>query len=227
MKPLEILFPIPNQCAFCDRSATNHGICKLCYQEIEPIHGPICERCGRAMKAATICVDCYQREDTYFLANRSAVHYNGKMKAIISQYKFRGHETLSCALTTFLEEAFRGYFAHIPFDCITFVPLHESRLRERGFNQAQLLAIQLGLRLKLPVKPLLTRTRPTEKQSQKDRRARLQFFDEAVQLLPLQSPPPARVLLIDDIYTTGTTINACAKALAKEGIVVYSLTVAR
>jgi competence protein ComFC len=179
------------------------------------------------MKAASICVDCYQREDTYFLANRSAVHYNGKMKAIISQYKFRGHETLSSALANFLEEAFHKYYILIPFDCITFVPLHESRLRERGFNQAQLLANQLGLRLKLPVKPLLTRIRPTDKQSQKDRRGRLQFLEGALQMLPLQAQIPSRVLIVDDIYTTGTTMNACAKALAKEGIVVYSLTVAR
>lgn len=195
-------------------------------KDIRFIEGPLCIRCGRSLEVQATCADCYRRADTYFFSNRSGVHYNEKMKSIISLYKYRGHEVLHRALTELLVRAYFKHYSEINFDCVTFVPLHPKRLQERGFNQAQQLAISFGLRMKLPVRSLLVRRRDTEKQSKKDKLNRLRTLANVFEYLP-STIPLRKVLLIDDIYTTGTTINECAKALAKNGEKVYSLTVAR
>jgi len=223
---LEVLFPMYDKCGFCDRRSYRNGMCKLCLKEVEMIRGSICERYGRPMGETTLCVDCFQRKETYFMCNRSAVLYNDKMKEMLSLYKFRGQETLAYTFSLFLESAYRQYYQRIGFDYITFVPVHEERLKERGFNQAQQLAFQLSLRTKIPVISLLTKTKNTEKQSKKHRRQRLHTLYNAFHLRPF----PARikrVMLIDDVYTTGATVNECARVLNKAGIIVYSLTVAR
>lgn len=136
-------------------------------------------------------------------------------------------------------------------DCVTWVPVSAERLEERGFNQAELMARRFAKRLKLPACELLDRTVHTGKQSFKTRAQRLHNLDGAFRLLPNLDPRffkqwdlignrkrpggsfPIRILLIDDIYTTGTTASVCASALKPLEIVlqrpllIYSLTLAR
>lgn len=223
---LNLLFPVPEKCSFCDRRAQGQGMCRLCLEDLIVISGEVCERCGRALAAGPLCLDCLSRKKTHFICNRSALEYNRKMKEIISLYKFRGQESLAHTLTGFLEKAYQRYYRELEFDGITFVPLHEIRLEERGFNQAEQLASQLSLRTKIPLIPLLNRTRFTGKQSKKHRQERLQTLHGAFQVSPFPIPLK-RVLLIDDVYTTGSTANECARVLARQGVEVYSLTVAR
>jgi competence protein ComFC len=223
---LDLLFPLPEKCGFCERRAYKNGMCKLCVKEVIAIRGSICERCGRPMDISTLCADCYRRKETYFVSNRSAALYNSKMKDMISLYKFRGQESLVHPFVLLLEQAYRQYYSRTSFDYITFVPIHEKRLKERGFNQAEQLAFYFSMRTKIPVISLLRRIQHTEKQSKKHRDDRLQTLSDSFQIKP-HSCTTKRVLLIDDVYTTGSTINECAKILAREGIEVYSLTVAR
>ncbi|RKD22099.1 hypothetical protein BEP19_13600 [Ammoniphilus oxalaticus] len=227
---LELLFPTPPSCVLCERKAVQRGFCKLCWESLELIDDQQrCERCGRAWSEKGTCSDCRRRSDTYFVCNRSAVQYNDKMKEMISLYKFRGLELLAASLALFLEQAYRTHYTELHFDAITFVPLHEKRLQERGFNQAEQLARILGKRVNIPVYSLLTRIRYTEKQSKKGRQARLEVLGESFAALPIppSSPSIKRVLLVDDIYTTGSTLNQCAKILADQGLLVYTLTIAR
>ena len=223
---LNLLFPVPETCSFSARRAYKNGICKLCLGNLQPIIDSICERCGRSIEKSFLCADCCRRKDTYFICNRSALHYNPKMKEVISLYKFRGLETLAHSLIPFLEDVYGKYYVNIDFDAITFVPLHEKRLHERGFNQAQQLAFLLSLRTKIPVYSLLTRVRYSEKQSKKHRKERLRVLGDPFEF-KVNSQAIRRVLLVDDVYTTGTTVNECAKVLVKEGMEVYSITVAR
>lgn len=223
---LNLLFPVPAPCSLCERRAYEQGICRLCLEDLNPINGEICDRCGRLSAGGALCVDCSRRKETYFVCNRSALEYNRKMKEIISLYKFRGQESLGHTLAGFLENAFQKYYKDLAFDAITFVPLHETRMKERGFNQAEQLAAQLSQCTKIPLIPLLNRTRSTDKQSKKHRQERLQTLHDAFQV-SLFSIPLKRILLVDDVYTTGSTVNECARVLAREEIEVYSLTVAR
>lgn len=226
MKIMDMLFPSAAQCAFCERRASADLICTLCLTDIQAIQGPICSQCGRPQENEDLCKDCSLREETFFISNRSAVQYNDKMKEIISLYKFRGHESLVTILASFLEKAYRNHYLPIPFDAITFVPLHPQRLRERSFNQSQQLAFFLSRKTKIPVVSLLQRTRSTDKQSKKHRLERLRTLQGAFTARPF-SLALNNVLLIDDVYTTGATVNECARVLAAKGMVVFVLTVAR
>ncbi|MGE6379101.1 ComF family protein [Peribacillus muralis] len=150
--------------------------------------------------------------------NISLFHYNEHLKGIIAKYKYRG----DCALAEIFVPYMREILEDMEYDLITCIPLSDERLRERGFNQAQALADLLGLR----TVELLTRI-DTEKQSKKSRHERMtlpQVFQVAKKdVLRNQS-----ILVIDDIYTTGTTLRQAAKALKKAGAkAVSSITLSR
>ncbi|WP_253735945.1 ComF family protein [Paenibacillus sp. FJAT-26967] len=125
------------------------------------------------------------------------------------------------------------------FDCVSYVPMNPSRLEERGFNQAEAMASDLGVLLRLPVVPLLERTRHTAKQSFKSRSDRLRDLEGAFQVRregrewlrgysQTFGRTTLRVLILDDVYTTGSTLNQCAKTLTREfPLEVYGLMWAR
>jgi ComF family protein len=107
------------------------------------------------------------------------------------------------------------------------VPVHPDRLRERGYNQAALLALGLAVHRRLPVLELLTRGRPTTKQHRLDRAARLRNLRAAFVLRDSARPPP-KVIVVDDILTTSATLEACAATLLAAGCdQVYGFTLAR
>jgi ComF family protein len=117
----------------------------------------------------------------------------------------------------------------LPVDLILPVPLHIRRLRERGFNQAAFLAKELGKKIGLPVHfSLLERRVWTEPQTRLKRQERLKNVKDAFSVAKPSEAEGRSVLLIDDVFTTGTTINECARALKSAGVAnVHALTVAR
>lgn len=233
-----------------------HGICHGCYDSIPWILNPRCSLCGRQMG----CPDC-SREDVrkgrFFICNRSAVAYNPMMREWLAQYKYRGNERYSELLSRMLEWAYTRLIHEYKqsssdskwaIDVITCVPVSETRLQERGFNQAEVLAVKLGEMTNLPYRRLIIRDRHTDKQSFKSRNSRIRDMDHTFECDPdvmdmlqnlarhqlsLRIPRALRILLIDDIYTTGSTVNACAHVLVEVSemvsfpVEVYSLTWAR
>jgi ComF family protein len=155
--------------------------------------------------------------------NRSAVCYSAEMKAWLARYKYRGDERLLQLFAAMLMYAYHKLLEaeeihYDRFDYITFVPLSDQRLLERGFNQAELLAREIGMRVNTPVIALLNRVVHTDKQSFKRRSERLQdlggaFMINPIPLNELQTVKPLRILLIDDVYTTGSTLNQCASVI--------------
>ena len=105
-------------------------------------------------------------------------------------------------------------------ECLVPVPIHPARMRKRGFNQAELLARKLGDGLGLPVRTdLLFRCRNTEPQKELGPQGRLKNLEKAFTAAPAaDGPVPERVILVDDIYTTGSTIEACSRALGRAGV---------
>ncbi|MGN7359298.1 ComF family protein [Paenibacillus sp. SAF-054] len=267
----DLLAPPGNICLTCGGKSrlTKEwpGICQRCADSIPWIVKPRCVCCGRAFG----CPDCLRQEarQRSFIWNRSAVQYNKAMREWLAQYKYRGNERyakllirmLSQALIRLIQEVSITYFkAEMTEskmlwkpDMITYVPVSGSRLSERGFNQAQVLAEGLGAIHRLPVTPLLMRSLHTEKQSFKTRQERIDSMKHAFAwnpgegLFSLNADHSSklvlsdhrmsgglRILLVDDIYTTGSTINACAEVLLHSfqqrlgmRAEVYSLTWAR
>lgn len=157
----------------------------------------------------------------------------------MSRYKYQGDRKLAEVLGSILYQGWRQFYesrmkTH-PIDYLTFVPLHEERLMERSFNQSQELAEQLSLKTGIPLADLLHRVKATDKQSKRGREGRLRALQGAFRYRPglevasSVTTETIRILLIDDIYTTGATLNEAARVIRRglPNAKVYGLTVAR
>ncbi|NHN33861.1 ComF family protein [Paenibacillus sp. S3N08] len=242
-----LLAPSRYTCIACHGTYTRQGklpLCESCSAAIPWILHIRCEGCGRP----EICPDCNRRTQAYFVQNRSAVSYSPLMKEWLGVFKYRGHEKLRELLGTMLLHAYYQHQKHpaasanaSPYtELITFVPLSEQRLAERGFNQAQQLAEELSVLTGIPVIDVLERTRHTDKQSFKTRGDRLEDLQGVFALHPAgrnelkqltaQSGVQSdiRLYIIDDVYTTGSTLNECAKVITEElAVAVYGISWAR
>ncbi|HEY1959478.1 MAG TPA: ComF family protein [Polyangiaceae bacterium] len=182
-----MLFSIlgPNRCAACDAPAREEVVfCPGCAATVERSSDP-----------------------------RAPFVYGGAMSNAITRFKYGPTPELARPLGALLAAEARGRFDHV--DAVVPVPLHPSRLFERGFNQAVLLARPVARALGVPLRArALARTRPTERQAELDRSARLQNVAGAFRA---RRPTNERILLIDDVRTTGATQNACAEALRGAG----------
>ncbi|MFD2089524.1 ComF family protein [Brevibacillus brevis] len=213
-------------------------VCGVCLDALPLIGHDICQRCGRDRKwqasigSEGLCRDCVHGEDGQILvANRSLLRYEKGEKDLLGLFKYRGDERLASYYGTLLAVTVQRYYRSMGFTCITTVPLHPQRLRERGFNQVDLLARHLGAAIKIPVRSLLRRTKDTPKLSkQRGRVSRQESMREAFAWGEQSIPSASTVLLIDDIYTTGATLRSCARTIREHlgpSCEIYSLTIYR
>ncbi len=202
--------------------------------KITPIHRPFCRRCAAPLlgfanidSSPSTCANCSRR--TWYLDwARSAYKETGTPRHAIIQFKYNRQYHWKPWLVNWLEDAFREYAAHIRWDGIVPVPIHPTRKADRTFNQAEEIARTLCKRQSLPYLPCLIRTLPTPKQSLLSRAYRLRNLNRAIQLNPKFDVRGLHLLIIDDVFTTGATAEACAKVLKKNGAAfVAALAVAR
>lgn len=219
---LNLLFPA--RCAGCGRPGDL--LCPACIAKIQPVPAPVCTRCGRPMAEPGRCDQCSGGQ-FQVSAIRAAAIYAEPLSQAIHRFKYEGRRELHDPLGALLAGYWRS--RSVSVDLVVAVPLHENRVRERGFNQAELLATVLCRQVGLPLlRPgVLCRQRDTQQQMllrPAERRANVHgAFDWA-------GPPldGSKVLLIDDVATTGSTLEACAEVLLKGGASkVWALTVAR
>ena len=145
---------------------------------------------------------------------RSAAAYGGWLRRAIHLFKYEGEPARAASLAPLLIAAAQDF---PEIDVIVPVPLHSSRQRRRGYNQAELLAAPLGRELQRPIVRLLIRTRSTDQQAKLDAEARRRNVEDAFQAPEPRVVAGRRVLLVDDVLTTGSTLNACADALHAAG----------
>jgi ComF family protein len=237
----------PTRCSICNgevAGAGGLGVCHDCWAQVEAFEGISCERCGlpivseRAAEAAQVlCGACRAGEPPFDLARGYGI-YRGNLRLLILQLKFHHRERLGRRLGVFLAHGWRkldGSCASAPL-LIVPVPLFRLRERERGFNQARLLAE--GLRNRLGTMPgatkakiasgLLVRTRATLPQTRLKIQARKENVRGAFAVVKPELVQGRQIVLVDDVMTTGATMSACAEALKKAGAAkVYALSVAR
>jgi ComF family protein len=191
--------------------------------DTRPLHRPFCQRCAAPIfttlpgnPATLTCPNCAGRNWSLDWA-RSAYKEAGTIRSAIIQFKYNRQYHWKPWLVDWLEDAYRQYAAHIKWDGLVPVPLHPSRKAERTFNQAEVLAKSLCKRQLLPYFPCLHRHLPTPKQSLLHRAARLRNLRQALRLNPKFDVHGLNLLIIDDVFTTGATAEACAKVLKKNG----------
>lgn len=220
----DILFP-PGRCMGCDhpRGADREGLCPVCRAAIDKLTIPpdSCERCLSRIHRGKPCTFCSEGGMEGIDRMYAPYRYRAEVRSLVHLLKFSHEERAA----DFLGKAMANALKDRDFDCIVPVPLHKKRMRDRGYNQSTLLANTVSAAVGIPVREdLLTRTRATKAQSTLKAKDRAGNVRNAF----LASPDCSgyRVLLLDDVRTSGNTARACAKALRNAGAVSVSLLTA-
>lgn len=231
LEPLRSLF-FPAHCAHCGRRVEEgRNWCDDCAAGIERVKPPRCETCSQpydGMTADFICPNCRGEEFAFHCAV-TVVRSQRAIRDVIHRLKYNREMWLARVLAEIQHEGFADpRLEGIAFDALVPVPLHPRRLRERQFNQATLLAEHLSKTSGVPVREVLRRSRYTGTQTRLDRKARRQNLREAFSLRQNADVTNLNLLLVDDVLTTGSTLDACAAILLENGArSVWALTVAR
>lgn len=214
----------PPLCQLCEtaRATAAEGmVCQKCWRKVRFIRPPYCGRCGLPYQGELTtkfeCANCRELE-LHFCSARSAVTAGGVILEAIHRYKYQR----ALWFEPFLAEVFLlqavPELKDQPWDLIVPVPLHPAKQREREFNQAGRLAARLSAATGIPVgKTLLQRTTPTRTQTLLTRQQRAANVQRAFAMKRGLRLAGERIILVDDVFTTGATTNACAKALRLAG----------
>lgn len=228
----ELIFPAPGFCPVCQQEKSDRQeIGRNCLQKIALVIPPICARCGRPQRlevnSAPLCRQC--RETRYYFSKARAVAvYEGSLREILSELKYRYRPELGEALGKLLVEWVKLHPKFPDFKLIIPIPINDRKLEQRGYNQAELLAKPLQKYLGIPLaNDIIMREKITESQNALCKEERFQNMQGAFRVVNAERLASAKVLLIDDILTTGATASEAARVLLRAGAAEVSvLTVA-
>jgi ComF family protein len=218
---LDLLFP--PRCVSCHRAGGS--LCARCMDSIQPILPPYCQRCGHPLICqAEPCFHC-RLHPLHLSQIRAVAFHEGALREAVLALKYNHRRDVAAPLADLLQQHIKQN--PLEFELITAVPLHRERERERGYNQAELLAKELAPRAGVPYVTGLKRTRPTQDQIGLSLAARHENVRGAFEA-DAERFRNRRVLLVDDVCTTGATLDACGLALHSCGaLLTYGLVVAR
>ena len=221
----------PPLCALCQcrLSSPAELICEPCQTQLLPVSTPCCDRCGFPLETPDQSCEACQGRTLHFLRARSALMFNQPVQALIHLLKYRRRRSIGVFLGECLGKIIvcEPWFAHI--DTIVPLPLHSVRLRERGYNQSERIAKGFADYTGVPMNTgLVVRRRPTKTQTRLSIEQRRENVKDAFATPPGQSLKGRHIVLVDDVLTTGASLDSCARALVDGGAAaVYALTVAR
>ena len=227
---INLLYPL--HCAACKTALDpidRPGLCSFCEGQIKINPRPYCTLCGRPIQSGgKSCAEC-GRNIFAFDRAWSACLYEGVLKELIHLFKYRGRLALSGILSGKIIEFIKDNAEIIDgISLITFVPLYNGWPSEREYNQSGILAAAISREFKIPVSKALEKTARTRRQNELSREERLTNLTGAFKSKDDAAIDGARILLIDDVMTTGATLSECAKILKGAGTEeVRCLTLAR
>jgi ComF family protein len=225
----------PEICQICraeKAAAAASYICETCRSGIRYIEAPFCDCCGLPFQGditvAFECANCHDQQ-LHFRAARAAVELTGPLQEIVHRYKYNHAAWFEPFLANLLITHAQPVLAQSQWDYIVPIPLHWLKLRERSFNQSLRLARHLSRATGIPVhNRLLKRTQPTSTQTRLSRAERTENVKRAFAYRGGKKLSGEKIILLDDVLTTGATASACAKLLVQNGASVVDVwTVAR
>lgn len=221
---LKIIYP--PVCPFCEKACTT-AVCGNCTAAVRYIDEPRCKRCGKPIRSEQqeYCGDCRGTEKAFEAGRNLWVHQGGVSDSLY-RFKYHSRKINGRFYGRQLAERYSSLIARWQIEQIIPVPLHRKRKKQRGFNQAELIAGELGRLTDIPVNvKSLVRNRDTVPQKQLSARGRRTNLKDAFRVREAGQLYRC-ILLIDDIYTTGNTLNEAAKCLKDAGVSkVYFLTI--
>ena len=223
----DLLFP--RRCVVCDRPVDDlfHGVCKKCRSKIVYIEAPFCMKCGKqlSVQCQEYCDDCLRRK--HFYLQGKALYDYGSMADSIFRFKYMGRQEYAEFYGKDLYEHYGSWLLTVRPDALVPVPIHTSRKRKRGYNQAELLADELSKHCGIPVnRKLVIRKKKTRPQKDLTVQERQNNLKKAFKICK-NDVKLSTIVIIDDIYTTGSTIDDMTRLLMASGVQkVYYMTLA-
>lgn len=221
----------PTKCIICGQKLEQQTaqMCEACYNKVKVIHHKACVKCGKPRATEhTLCYDCRHKKHVY-QQGRAMFEYNQLTKKSLSGLKFFGYTWIGKVYGELLAVYYKTC-CHYPVDYVIPVPISRGRFVQRGYNQAEIIGRAFSKELKLPILANgLRRTKGTSPQKDLSDKERILNMKDAFQVSGRIKDriQGKNILLVDDIYTTGTTIDSCAKVLMEQGAeTIYFLTVA-
>jgi competence protein ComFC len=228
---LELFYP--SNCVGCGQPQdVGVLLCGQCRETSPRVQAPFCRSCSRPFEGVIAeefsCPNCEDHPPAFDCVV-SSYQAKGVLRELIHRFKYGRQFYLRRVLTDFLVEAMQDVrIQTTPADYLVPVPLHPTRFRERGFNQADALAETLSKRTRLPILRCLERRRYTTTQTRYDRQERMQNLRNAFSLRKSSDVREKHLVLLDDVLTTGSTLHECALVLRAAGAEsVRAVTVAR
>lgn len=234
-RAVELLYP--PCCPFCDevleKREANRGICRKCQLRLVYITEKHCMKCGKPLsdEVAEYCYDCSRHRHFYTQA-RALLSYQGQTRAALYRFKYSNRREYAAFFGEEICRVWGRWIEHCRADYLIPIPMHDRKQRERGYNQAKVLARVIGRQMGIPVaeKVLIkvAETLPQKELSAGERRKNLQaVFQVSKRKASGTELYGKTVILVDDIYTTGATVDAAAEVLLRAGAIhVYVLTAA-
>ena len=222
----------PRRCPLCHGIVTPKGkaIHEDCLLKLSKIGSPKCYRCGKPVEMEEIeyCHDC-SKKNFHYVRGFPLWIYNKELKQSIIQFKFKGKKEYNDFYVAEYLKEYKEQIQKLKADAFIPIPLHGAKLRKRGFNQAEIFADGIAREIQIPViKDVLVRTKKTLPQKELDDKERILNLQRAFILSENQKVKLmglSKVILVDDIYTTGSTIEACTRVLLEAGVKeVYFIT---
>lgn len=208
-------FFVPPRCVQCKK--TGSAYCERCREAVQWVREPICQKCGGRMgrRNGRICRRCQQNMFPHIEKIRTAVHYGSPLSEVIHKFKYEKLFGLAKPLAQLMVQAWPRWQMEV--DVVVPITLYKTRLKERGYNQSALLVRQFCRLVPLPAdEKALARVRETERQATLSATARAQNVQDAF-VARQERVAGKRVLLVDDVCTTGATLDSAAKALMAAG----------
>jgi len=216
-------FFLPPQCPCCEKflEEGQQGFCSKCLSEIHWIESPYCSVCGIPFISKEVeshpCGACVTHRK-YFTMARALGTYEGSLQEAIHHWKYEGKTNLTPFFAEWLAEGLKRYWEPDSLDLLIPVPLHTQRLRERGFNQVLVLVKELSRRTGIPYrKTTLQKKKPTVPQVNLSGAERGKGLRGAFHVIGKEELVGKSALLVDDVYTTGATVNECSRVLRRGG----------